>query len=107
MSDEPQRPPADEGGTFQVPRSPRFFWWDPSLPARWTVPVGSRVRIEAIDGWNGRLTSADVQVDDCPDGESNPCSGPIAIEGVQPGDTLVVEIEQMELLDPTGVSGLM
>ncbi|WP_300009153.1 formamidase [Pseudonocardia sp.] len=68
--------------------------WHPDIPAAATVAPGSSIRIECrewTDAQIGNNDSAndvrDVYLDGC-----HMLSGPIAIEGAEPGDLLVVDI---------------
>jgi formamidase len=68
--------------------------WHPDIPAAATVKAGSSIRIECrewTDSQIGNNDSAtdvrDVELDGC-----HMLSGPIAIEGAEPGDLLVVDI---------------
>ena len=68
--------------------------WHPDIPAAATVKPGDEFRVECrewTDGQIGNNDSAndvrDVNLDAC-----HMLSGPIAVEGVEPGDLLVVDI---------------
>lgn len=78
-------------GEQQIPGHNR---WHPEVPAAVTVAPGSDIRIECkewTDGQIGNNNSAndvrDVDLDRC-----HMLSGPIAVEGAEPGDLLVVDI---------------
>lgn len=69
--------------------------WDHSIPPAETVAPGERVHFECLDSSGGQFTpgstSADVPSLDF--GKINPVTGPIYIDGAEPGDILKVEIE--------------
>jgi len=100
-------PDQDSQGRYVIPREPYFFFFDPSQAGVWSVPEGAKVRIEAVDGWVGRISSEEQVVEDFPENQTNACTGPISVEGAEPGDTLVVDISEVELLADEGVSAMM
>lgn len=69
--------------------------WDHSIPPVATVAPGSSLLIECLDSSGGQLT-ADSQVGDIAslsfDG-INPVTGPVFVDGAEPGDILKVEID--------------
>ena len=75
----------------------RHLGWDADLPAvRW-IASGDRVELTLQDAFGGQLgadaTSEDVAAVDL--GAANPLTGPIDVEGAQPGDTLAITIEEV------------
>jgi acetamidase/formamidase len=71
------------------------FGWDNSFaPAEWVAP-GSTIEFQCLDASGGQL-KADSTVDDVARldfGKVNPVTGPIFVEGAEPGDALRVTIE--------------
>lgn len=68
--------------------------WHPDIPPANTVPPGGPYRIECKDWTDEQIKNTD-DADDVRDINLDPChmlSGPIAIEGAEPGDLLVVDI---------------
>jgi formamidase len=66
----------------------------PDIPAAGTVPPGSAYRIECKDWTDEQIKNSD-DADDVRDINLDKChilSGPIGIEGAEPGDILVVDI---------------
>jgi acetamidase/formamidase len=68
--------------------------WDRSIEPALHVAPGTEVTLELLDASDGQIAS-----DDGPDaigrfdfGRVNPCTGPIAVEDLNPGDGLVVTI---------------
>jgi amidase len=100
-------PPRDEGGRYVVPDAPRFFWFDADAIAAWQVPDGARVLVRAEEGWCGFIRKEEQVIDVLPEGQTNGCSGPIAIEGAEPGDTLRVSIHSVDVRGDRGITALM
>jgi acetamidase/formamidase len=73
------------------------------------VTCGEPVCIETIDAFGGKLTSADSRYSECCPGppRANPQTGPIYVEGAEPGDTLVVHVEEIEPLEDFAVTALI
>jgi amidase len=57
-----------------------------------TVAPGSVVRLETNDCFHGQVTSEDVTADQLDMLRVNAATGPIAVEGAEPGDSLLVEL---------------
>jgi len=70
--------------------------WDHSIPPVRTVEPGSRVHFQCLDSSAGQLTRqstvADVAAMDF--GKINPVTGPVYIDGAEPGDILKITLEQ-------------
>jgi len=74
------------------------FAWDNSLTPVATVAPGDEVEFEARDASGGQL-SAQSSAEDVARidfGRVNPVTGPVFVEGAEPGDSLVVEILELE-----------
>ncbi len=68
--------------------------WHPDIPPAATVEPGEKFRMEFLD-WTGGQVNNDDSANDIRDMELDPnhhLSGPIAVEGAEPGDMLVVDI---------------
>ena len=68
--------------------------WHPDIPAAATVKPGAEFRIECKEWTDGQIGNND-SADDVRHVDLDPChmlSGPIRIEGAEPGDLLVVDI---------------
>ena len=72
-----------------------------------TVQPGERVEIFTEDAFEGRLTSPDQKPSEILGQYLNPQTGPILVEGAEPGDTLVVHIHDIELTRDFAVSCLV
>ena len=71
------------------------FGWDRSIPPVQTVAPGTRLHFECLDSSGGQLTP-DSKTPDLVNlafEKINPVTGPIFVEGAEPGDVLKVEIE--------------
>ena len=76
--------------------------WPPDIPAAASTDPGTDFRIACLD-WTNLQVRNDDSADDIRDIDLTPChvlSGPIHINGAEPGDILVVDI--LEVLPPTG-----
>lgn len=77
------------------------------LPPRLTVAPGSIVTVATHDARSGRLKQPEDVIPTAPDFDApgypktNPVTGPIAVEGAEPGDALAVTILDIDL-DPQG-----
>ena len=68
--------------------------WDNSLPAALTVTPGEELVLELQDASGNRVqknSTADLIPTLLPD-NANPLTGPVWVDGAQPGDTLVVDL---------------
>ena len=82
--------------------------WHPDIRALATVLPGDEITIETRDGIDGQLrreaVSADIHGLDL--GLGHPLTGPLAIEGAEPGDLLEVELVRFETAD-VGVTAII
>ncbi len=72
------------------------------------VEPGETFQVTTLDAFNNRIDSPDVdlaKVLHLP--YVNPCTGPIFIEGAEPGDTLAVRIEDIQISRDYGVSAII
>ena len=76
----------------------RHYGWDNSFPPVVTVAPGTTLRFECFDAGNGHFrpgsTAADVATLDF--SKVNPVTGPVFIDGAEPGDALKVTIGDFE-----------
>jgi hypothetical protein len=73
-----------------------------------SVRPGETVAIQTADCFGGRLTREDqVPSEVLGDAPLNPLTGPIWIEGAEPGDTLVVHIVDIQAVGDRAVSCLL
>jgi len=70
------------------------FGWDHSIPPNLTIAPGESVEFETVDASGAQLTPestvADVKVLDF--GKINPVTGPVFVDGAEPGDVLKVTL---------------
>lgn len=74
------------------------FGWDRSIPPVMTVAPGATVAFECLDSSGGQL-GPESTVDDVARldfGRINPVTGPVLVDGAEPGDALKVTIHQFE-----------
>jgi amidase len=81
-----------------------FYALDASLKPRLTLAAPAEVVIDTLDARGGRLRRPEEVEATAPDyrdrfPKTNPATGPIAIEGAEPGDALTVDILEIELDD--------
>jgi len=105
----------------ELPLAPEHVHWgyyDPRVPPAIRVASGDRVRVETmVAGGLQRLRLAGATEDEIPEAlkavernvtergpGAHPMSGPIFVEGAEPGDTLEVRILAIEFLHPFGVN---
>ncbi|HPT70529.1 MAG TPA: acetamidase/formamidase family protein, partial [Syntrophomonas sp.] len=71
-----------------------------------SVPSGSSIEIDTFDCFSNQLRTAEDKMETLDWDRINPASGPIFVEGAEPGDVLKITIHQIAL-DSTGtvVSG--
>lgn len=84
-----------------------IYHFTPEMEPRWTVADGAEVEIHCVDGLAGRLrTEDDLLVEVDPD-RINDATGPIAVEGAEPGDVLAFTIREIEVDSDQGVTILV
>ncbi|TFK18770.1 Acetamidase/Formamidase [Coprinopsis marcescibilis] len=84
--------------------------WHPDIPPFATVKPGETFKIECVD-WTGGQIGNNDNSDDIRDVNLSSChnlSGPIAVEGAEPGDCLVVDILDVQPFEkmPWGYTGI-
>ena len=88
---------ADVSKPMQDQEVPGHNRWHPDIPAAASTDPGTDFRIECLDWTNGQVRNDD-SADDIRDIDLTPChvlSGPVHINGAEPGDLLVVDILDM------------
>lgn len=104
-----------------VPANIHWGYFDARLPPVLRIRSGDRVRVETMVARGlERLRLAGVREQDFHPAElaveaaitergpgAHPMTGPIWVEGAEPGDALEVRIEQIGLFTPWGVSGFL
>lgn len=72
---------------------------DKSHPPALTIDPGETIQLETHDARTGTITSDEHSLDTPHPIGANPATGPIFVNGAEPGDTLVVEILDIKLAD--------
>ncbi|WP_342362552.1 acetamidase/formamidase family protein [Terrarubrum flagellatum] len=83
---------------YTIHRANHHFGWDRSFAPAATVKPGSTIEFECIDSSAGQLTPASTVADvaQLDFSRVNPVTGPIYIDGAEPGDALKVTIEEFK-----------
>ncbi|MFI0404430.1 formamidase [Actinomadura sp. 3N508] len=84
----------DQARSMRDQNVPGHNRWHPDIPAAATVRPGAEFRVECREWTDGQIGNND-SANDVRDVDLQPChmlSGPIAVEGAEPGDLLVVDI---------------
>jgi acetamidase/formamidase len=80
---------------YTIHAAHHHFGWDHAIPPVKTVAPGTTIEFECVDSAGGQFnpdsTSADVTALDF--GKINPVTGPIFVDGAEPGDALKIRIE--------------
>jgi len=74
------------------------FGWDHSIPPVLTVAPGTTIEFECLDASGGQLTkdSTLADVGGLDFGKVNPVTGPVFIDGAEPGDAVKVTIHEFK-----------
>jgi len=64
------------------------------------VRPGETVVLDTADCFSGQVRSVDAAMDSVDWTHVNPASGPVYVEGAEPGDVLAVRIERVEVVSP-------
>ncbi|MGI6028481.1 MAG: acetamidase/formamidase family protein [Candidatus Heteroscillospira sp.] len=83
-------------------RENSFYSFEKGLECKLTVEQGERFKVETYDCRGGRLQRHDQLLTTAPDWNSaqpktNPCTGPVAVKGVNAGDTVRIDIHRIDL----------
>lgn len=96
------RQPETWGGTMKIRTlhsACHHCGWDNSLEPAMRVVPGETVELAALEASGGRITRASGHADvlRLDAARANPVTGPIWVDGAQPGDALVVELQDFVL----------
>lgn len=77
-----------------IHREHHHFGWDNALDPVARVSPGSELEVETVDASGGQITASSTSADvgSLDFSRVNPVTGPVVVEGAEPGDTLEVEI---------------
>ncbi len=84
-----------------TPADGKLYEFTPDLEAAVTVDTGSPLTVETLDSLEGAIQSDDDVLASIPD-EVNAATGPIAVDGAEPGDVLAVHIEEIRIAEESG-----
>jgi amidase len=78
-----------------------LYDFTPDAQPEWRVSSGEQLEVHTRDSVNGKVQSDNDVIAEVPD-DINPATGPIAIDGAEPGDVLKVAIEDIRLREEHG-----
>ena len=86
---------------MRVPASAAHNRWHPGLEPVVTIAPGEELTLDTRDGIDGQLTAESTHADilELDLGLGHPLTGPVFVEGAEPGDVLVVELAGYETAD--------
>lgn len=82
-----------------VPRDKVFYSFDPEIPPVAKVAPGIRVVLHTQDALGGQITSEERVISSIDFSRVNPATGPIYVEGAEPGDALVAKIISIKVAE--------
>jgi len=74
-----------------------FYAFEPTLKPVMTVAQNEEFTLHTLDCFANQLSSDEDTLDDLDWDRINPATGPVAIEGVKPGDVVRIDIKKLEL----------
>ncbi len=77
----------------RLPLGPLYYEYSRHVEPRLRIDPGETIVVETEDAFSGQIRTADDRRDKAKVPYSNPQTGPIWVEGAQPGDALAVKIE--------------
>ncbi len=95
--------PAFSDAVHYLSRDHHTFSFSSAHQPALTVSPGELIHVQTWDCYKGAITNAENALLPIPDSEINPATGPIFIEGAEPGDTLSVTIHDIKP-GPRGVA---
>lgn len=92
-----RREPGDTVQPLVIGAEHPVYTFSPEAPAQWRVRPNVAIEVGCPDGVMGRIREetdllADIDLD-----QVNPVTGPIWVEGAEPGDTLIVAIDEITI----------
>jgi acetamidase/formamidase len=94
--------------SFHLRSDQHHLVWDNSIPPVVTVAPGDEVTLDLFDSSGGQLERTDdsCAVTRLDMAAVNPCTGPVYVDGAQPGDDLVVSILDIAVRDWTWTANI-
>ncbi len=82
--------------------------WHPDIPDLTSVKPGEEMILECMDFLDAQIKNTDSANDvrDVDLTRAHPLTGPIHVEGAEPGDILVVDLLDIRAITPVGFSGI-
>lgn len=82
--------------------------WHPDIPELTSVRPGDELVLECLDFLDSQIKDNDSAVDvrDVDLTRAHPLTGPVHVEGAEPGDLLVVDLLDIQCITPVGFSGI-
>ncbi len=96
--------PGDVSGARRLSRARTFTRYFAAMEPAYTVKLGELVLVECQQSLPGNVTRDGKFSEPKPDDPVNPGTGPIAVEGIEAGDTLAIDILEIRVGD-WGYSG--
>ena len=87
---------------YVIDKSRAVYFMDKGNAPALSVPSGSTVVFETADCFSDQIKSEDHKIDGIDWNKINPATGPLYVEGAEPGDVLAVSIEEIEI-DEKGI----
>ncbi|MGM7634347.1 acetamidase/formamidase family protein [Bacillus sp. Hm123] len=84
---------------YKISNDKKVYEMSPVNPPALVVSRGSVVTLDINDCFDNQIDSEAVSLHEIDWGRLNPATGPIYVEGAEPGDILHVRIQQIELAD--------
>lgn len=84
-----------------------IYHFTPEMEAKWRVQAGSRVEIHCIDGLGGTIQTEDDLYEAVDYDHVNDATGPIFVEGAEPGDILAFTIDAIDVESDQGCTLLI
>jgi amidase len=96
----------ENGDLRRISRSHRVFTYSSEHEPCATIALGERVLVETTNAFGDQKLEPGDTLDVLDFDQCDPLTGPLYIEGAEPGDSLVVHIEHIELIG-TGIQGVI
>ncbi|MBM7691666.1 amidase [Peribacillus deserti] len=83
----------------KIPKDKTILMFSPSNQPVHSAPSGSTITFETCDCFSNQIQSEDQPFSSVGWDKINPATGPLFVEGAEPGDTLKVEIQSISIAD--------
>lgn len=89
------------GATIHVSRDQNHLAWDPAIPPVASIASGEVVELDCLDASFGQLDadSTNETLANLDFGRVDQVTGPVEVEGAQPGETLQIDLLEFETAD--------